>query len=276
MKAGQTSVRNGIEDILFPMETCNITQGDFVGTHAGTYAVDLAGRDTGRDLAYFPFSAVCKATDTPRNGNAAFWESSNPVRFADGTVDYCTLMIIHDNDLTGIYPGATYKQGVQMAQEGTAGNATGNHLHVEIAKGKFSHMYDQNQYGVYHLPNNMPIEKACFFDGTELICGTGPWIYLNDVSVETKPKPTPSKGTWNRIEEMTYTTFTPNTNINVRNEPTLSGEIVAYYEPGMAVNYDSFIDNDGYRWISYVSTSGVRRYMACQDLSTGLYYGTFR
>lgn len=176
MKPGQKSKRNGYEDILFPMEYCNVTQGDFEGTHAGTYAADLAGRDSGRDLAYFPFSAVCKATN-PSDGNAVWWQSQNKVRFADGTIDYCTIMILHDNNLNGIYVGAKYGQGEQMAQEGTAGNATGNHLHFEIAKGAFNHQYDQNSQGIWHLPNNMAIENACFIDNTVLMGNCANWSW---------------------------------------------------------------------------------------------------
>lgn len=194
MKKGQTSVRNGIEDILFPMEVCNITQGDNVGTHKGTYAVDLAGKDTGRDTAYFPFSAKSVALDSYANGNAVIWESLNKVRFADGTIDYACIMVIHDNDATGYAVGSSYKQGQQMAVEGTAGIATGNHLHIEIKKGKFERgnfgMYQQNVYGVYHMKNNMPIENACFMDNTTIKAGKAEWKYLKDVPVtETPSKP---------------------------------------------------------------------------------------
>ncbi|MDF9824695.1 hypothetical protein M2475_000923 [Breznakia sp. PF5-3] len=185
MKKGQTSVRNGIEDILFPMEICNITQGDNEGTHKGTYAVDLAGKDSGRDYAYFPFSARSVALDSAKNGNAVIWESLHKVRFADGTIDYCCMMVIHDNDPTGFSIGSSYKQGVQMAQEGTAGIASGNHLHVEVAKGKYQRgnagMYEKNKYGIYHLKNNMPIEKVCFMDNTKIIRGIADWKYLKDV-----------------------------------------------------------------------------------------------
>ena len=187
MKKGQTSIRNGIEDILFPMEVCNITQGDNVGTHRGTCAVDLAGKDTGRCIAYFPFNARSVALDSKVNGNAVIWESINKVRFADGTVDYCCMMVIHDNDSRGFEVGKSYKQGQQMAQEGTAGNANGNHLHIEVKKGKFEKgtygMYDRNVFGVYHMRNNIPIEKACFMDGTTIKQGVANWKYLKDVLV---------------------------------------------------------------------------------------------
>lgn len=50
--------------------------------------------------------------------------------------------------------------------------------------------------------------------------------------------------------------------INVRREPNLNGEIVAVYQPGDKVHYDSKGSNDGYRWISYVGESGNRNYLA--------------
>lgn len=86
-----------------------------------------------------------------------------------------------------------------MAEEGTAGNAHGNHLHVEFAKGKFKRstngsMYGQNSKGVYHLNNNIPIEKACFMDNTIMKVGVADWKYLKDVKVteDTKPAPAPT------------------------------------------------------------------------------------
>lgn len=184
MKKGQTSLLNGIENILFPMEYCRITQGDMVGTHKGAYAVDLAGKDEGRDVAYFPFSArSVYLGNTNPEGNAVIWQSLNPVRFADGTVDYCCMLIVHDNDPTGFQVGRQYKQGQQMAQEGTAGKASGNHLHVEVAKGKYTgKAYIQNSFGVYMLPNGIPIEKACFMDDTTILAGKADWKYTKDIA----------------------------------------------------------------------------------------------
>lgn len=50
--------------------------------------------------------------------------------------------------------------------------------------------------------------------------------------------------------------------INVRRAPNLNGEIVAVYEPGQSVKYDSKGSANGYRWISYIGGSGKRNYMA--------------
>lgn len=50
--------------------------------------------------------------------------------------------------------------------------------------------------------------------------------------------------------------------LNVRNEPNDESGIVAVYGKGQTFNYDSFVVADGYVWLSYVSFSGVRRYVA--------------
>lgn len=195
MKKGQKSTRGGYQDILFPMTYMNITQGNNGQfSHRGVNALDLAGKDTGRDLFYAPFDVECVATgNRDTEGNAAFWQSCKKVRFADGTIDYATIMVLHDNSLAGIYPGATYTQGTQIGQEGTAGYATGNHNHFEIAKGKFNHKYDQNKYGVYHLPNSISADKCCFIDGTTVLNGNGmKWKKLADVKVSAGSKPAAS------------------------------------------------------------------------------------
>lgn len=52
---------------------------------------------------------------------------------------------------------------------------------------------------------------------------------------------------------------------NVHNTPSDQAPIVAVYSPGQGFNYDSYIDTNGYRWLSYISRSGVRRYVAKLD-----------
>ena len=50
--------------------------------------------------------------------------------------------------------------------------------------------------------------------------------------------------------------------INVRRSPDTSGEVVAVYESGETVRYDSKGSANGYRWISFIGASGNRNYMA--------------
>ncbi|MEG0314120.1 MAG: hypothetical protein RR646_02535 [Erysipelotrichaceae bacterium] len=185
MNKGQKSITNSIQNILMPMEVTGISQADNEGTHLGTYAVDLTGADCGKSNAYAPVDVECVAMDT-KNGNAVWWQSIAPVRFANGAIDYAVFMLIHDNDMTGIHIGIKYDQGTQIGTEGTAGYATGNHIHFEVAKGKFSHMYDKNIQGTYHLPNNMAVEEACFIDDTKMLnYNNWAWKYTKDIEIIT-------------------------------------------------------------------------------------------
>lgn len=52
---------------------------------------------------------------------------------------------------------------------------------------------------------------------------------------------------------------------NVHDTPSDQAPVVAVYSPGQGFNYDSYIDTNGYRWLSYISRSGVRRYVAKLD-----------
>lgn len=173
MKKGQKITKNGYQMIGFPMAVMNITQGNNVGTHLGTNALDNAGRDTGIEETYAPFDMRFVAYDTAANGNAVWFESLNKVLFRDGTIDYATIMALHDNYIGDIIAyanqGKTWAQGQSFGDEGTAGLATGNHIHFEIAKGKFTKCYARNAQGVWHLPNNVSADLACVTDGTTII-----------------------------------------------------------------------------------------------------------
>ena len=60
--------------------------------------------------------------------------------------------------------------------------------------------------------------------------------------------------------------------VNVRNDPSTNGPIIAQYSPGQTFNYDSWVIGNGYYWLSYVSYSGVRRYVAEATLDGSIVY----
>ncbi|MFS9006566.1 SH3 domain-containing protein [Streptococcus vestibularis] len=49
---------------------------------------------------------------------------------------------------------------------------------------------------------------------------------------------------------------------SIKAEPKISAPELAYYDAGNTVNYESLIQADGHYWISYLSYSGARRYIA--------------
>lgn len=147
------------EYIIFPMKYVTITQGaNGSFTHKGTMAIDTAGKDGGIDDVYAPFTGQIKAI---YKGYVVWLQSMEPVLFADGTEDYCTIMFIHDNNTKDLYVGKVIRQGEVFFQEGTAGNATGNHIHIEAARGKYKGWY-KNKFGRWMLFNaKHPVETYC-------------------------------------------------------------------------------------------------------------------
>lgn len=61
--------------------------------------------------------------------------------------------------------------------------------------------------------------------------------------------------------------------LNIREKPSTSSNIVGAYYRNEKVTYDYYVDNEGYRWISWIGASGKRRYMAVRVLSTNKRYG---
>lgn len=68
-------------------------------------------------------------------------------------------------------------------------------------------------------------------------------------------------------------TFTPSFAINVRSAASTSGSIVATYQKGQSVRYDSYYNDGRYVWIHYKSYSGHDRYMVCRE--NGKAWGSF-
>lgn len=127
------------ENFLFPMEYLRVTQGENTGTHLGSKAMDFGGKDTGRDKLYAP--CTMKIVRIRKNANGEiYFESINPVRFADGTVDYARLLCLHDNS-TAFEVGDIIRQGDYFYQEGGMGGGNPqmfkNHVHIEAGKGKW-------------------------------------------------------------------------------------------------------------------------------------------
>lgn len=89
----------------------------------------------------------------------------------------------------------------------------------------------------------------------------------------TEPiNPQPVNENWKIIPQKG--TFTSNVNnLRVRRSPSMNGEVVAYYDKGGKVNYDGYVDNEGYRWITYIGKSGNRNYIARRSLDNTKIFG---
>lgn len=286
MKKGQKLTKGGYQLLGFPMEYMNVTQGNNVGTHLGTNAMDNAGKDTGIDETIAPCDCHLVAYDTAQNGNAVFLQSDNKVLFRDGTVDYATFMFIHDNYIEDIKRVRNFKQGDTFGDEGTTGYATGNHSHIEVAKGKFTHCYDRNAQGTYHLPNNVSADLAFVTDGTIIKnkATFANWTDSSHVPFGTNQTVNSAADVLNSIpSDFHYenATFYPNCSIKIRRAPSLKGKDTGLmYIKGQSVKYDGYVKREGYCWISWIGADKTRRWMACGALNAqGINvnpYGVFR
>ena len=162
-----------MEKAVLLMDYLRVTQSsndDF--SHKGNYAIDIAGKDSGIDFLKAPFTGIVKRIYN--NGNAVWLESCDKVLYADGTIDYMTVLTIHDNDITNLKVGDKISQGEIYYNEGTSGNATGNHIHLSTGKGKFTgNGWYKNSYGNWCINNQLEVNKALFLLNTIKIINDG-------------------------------------------------------------------------------------------------------
>ncbi|WP_243343222.1 peptidoglycan amidohydrolase family protein [Anaerococcus sp. AGMB09787] len=113
---------------------------------------------------------------------------------------------------------------------------------------------DRTSYVDYFLDMNRSWNERCFRPR-----------YGGRKTTTSKPKSTSNKARKIKNENWHGVTMAV---CNVRSEPSTSAPIVAQYRPQQTINYDSVYEGDGYRWISYISYSGARRYVAYRSLAT--------
>ena len=60
--------------------------------------------------------------------------------------------------------------------------------------------------------------------------------------------------------------------LNIRNTPSTNTEVVGTYSKGEVFYYDSVFISGGYYWVSYISYSGIRRYVASRKTDNSEIY----
>ena len=184
MIKGQKSVRNGVEDFLCPFTDMYITQLSGVGTHKGTCAIDVRGKQVG---VRYPYYAPCtvKCMKTYPSYGQAMWQSVNNVRCPNGYVGKVTFMTVHDDSFDAEV-GMVVPQGNQLGNMGTKGYATGVHCHIECSQSATT-SWVKNKYGIYCFPTESYLDDTCFVDNTNIIYGDGGnWRTTGQVPEDTR------------------------------------------------------------------------------------------
>ena len=58
----------------------------------------------------------------------------------------------------------------------------------------------------------------------------------------------------------------------IKNQPLVSATAIDYYYPGEKVHYDQIFEKDGYKWLSYTSYNGSRRYIQLEGVTSSQNY----
>ena len=191
MKSGQKLVHDGHEVCLFPMETMNITQWSSPSSysHCCGHPFDNAISGQVSVPVYAPFS--CHLVHTYPSGNTRVYQSDNEVWTPSG-LKTVVVSFTHDPNP----PTETrYKQGDLIYHTGTAGMATGDHVHIDqsftIGAGLVSYgivcSYGNECYALSgsELPNNV-----FYVNDTNIVNGYGQqWKTFDGGDVPT-PDPT--------------------------------------------------------------------------------------
>lgn len=160
-----------MDNLCFGMEYLNITQLPGGSYSHANQAVDLGGRDAGKDIWYARGETYWKCTCCWSSATNTYHFLScdykgNPIKVhcADGVDRVVTLSLTHDLNKHKI--GRLY-HNEKMYQEGTkypyAGKVTGNHIHLEIAEGDARTRYKAKN-GAWTLYNELNPLEVMFVD----------------------------------------------------------------------------------------------------------------
>lgn len=230
-----------MEYAMYPSKIIRITQKHGEGTHARNFAVDEAGADGGIGNIIAPFTGVIKKVYT-QDANEVWLESKNKVKYADGTEDYMTIMFAHDNSVTSLYVGKEIKQGEVFYQEGTKGQASGNHVHFECGKGKFTGTGWHNDNGSWDINNGKPVDECLWIDDTYRVIDTKGYTFRNTKETEMKKLGTPVARDKYKDQVQIKDGMT-----TVRARNKANGEILGYMNIGL-YNILEIANTAGYTW----------------------------
>ena len=91
--------------------------------------------------------------------------------------------------------------------------------------------------------------------------GARRYVDIAAAKEESKPETKPVAKPADKPSLPESGTYTFTSRASIKAEAKVSSPELAYYDKGMTVNYDKVLTADGRQWLSYVTTSGARRYV---------------
>ncbi len=216
-----------MEKPMYPSKIIRITQRHGIGSHKRNYAFDEASQDGGISGLSAPFTGTIKKI-YPQDANEVWLESIEPVEYPDGTIDYMTILFAHCNDVSHLHVGQVIKQNEIFYSEGTKGQATGNHCHIECGKGKFSGTGWHNDNGSWDINNGKCVEECLWIDDSYTVKELAGYNFRNIKETEVKKLGTPVER-----NELVEQVRVFNETIVLRARKTPNGEVLGHIIPGI-------------------------------------------
>ena len=145
--------------------------------------------------------------------------------------------------------------------------ATGTYTFTGRASIKAEAKVSSPELAYYDKGMSVNYDKVLTADGHQwlsYVTASGARRYVDIATVkatETKPEAKPVAKPADKPSLPESGTYTFTGRASIKAEAKVSSPELAYYDKGMSVNYDKVLTADGRQWLSYMTTSGARRYV---------------
>ena len=145
--------------------------------------------------------------------------------------------------------------------------ATGTYTFTGRASIKAEAKLSSPELAYYDKGMSVNYDKVLTADGHQWLSymtASGARRYVDIATVkatETKPEVKPVAKPADQPSLPATGTYTFTGRASIKAEAKVSSPELAYYDKGMSVNYDKVLTADGRQWLSYMTTSGARRYV---------------
>ena len=144
--------------------------------------------------------------------------------------------------------------------------ATGTYTFTGRASIKAEAKVSSPELAYYDKGMSVNYDKVLTADGRQWLSyvtasGARRYVDIAAAKSETKPETKPVAKPADKPSLPESGTYTFTSRASIKAESKASSPELAYYDKGMTVNYDKVLTADGRQWLSYVTTSGARRYV---------------
>ena len=144
--------------------------------------------------------------------------------------------------------------------------ATGTYTFTGRASIKAEAKVSSPELAYYDKGMSVNYDKVLTADGHQWLSymtasGARRYVDIAAAKEESKPETKPVAKPADKPSLPESGTYTFTSRASIKAEAKVSSPELAYYDKGMTVNYDKVLTADGRQWLSYVTTSGARRYV---------------